>query len=185
MELYFVTSNKGKVREAEAILGLPIKIANIELPEIQSLDLHVIVKAKVKAAYEQVKKPVFVDDVGLFVGTWNGFPGPFIKFMRMSESYDNNLLLRMMKGESSRDVVVKDVIGYYDGRTLETFEGEVTGRLTTEERGDDGWGFDPIFEPEGRGLTFAELGENEKNKISHRRRALEKFKEYLQRQKLS
>lgn len=180
VDLYFVTSNKGKVEEAKDILGLPIQIAELELDEIQSLDLHEIVRKKVQAAYQQVKKPVFVDDVGLFVEVWNGFPGPFIKFMRMSGDYDNDLLLRMMRHEANRTVIARGVIGFYDGKRLETFEGEVKGVLTAEERGIEGWGFDPIFEPEGRGQTFAEMGNEEKNKISHRKRALEKFKAFLE-----
>jgi len=180
MEWYFVTSNKGKVAEAQDILGIPIQIAEIELDEIQSMDLHAIVEKKVKAAYEQIKKPVFVDDVGLYVDSWNGFPGPFVKFMRLSGQTENDLLLRMLSNESNRKVTAKAVVGFYDGENIHMFEGEVSGVLTTEERGNDGWGFDPIFEPEGRGMTFAELGTEEKNKISHRRRALEKFKEYLE-----
>jgi XTP/dITP diphosphohydrolase len=178
MELHFVTSNKGKVSEAEKILGLPIHIVDLELPEIQSLDLHEIVRDKVKRAFDQVQKPVFVDDVGLFVEVWNGFPGPFIKYMRMAGN--NDLLLRMLKNEANRSVAAKAVVGFADGEHIETFEGEVKGILTSEERGKNGWGFDPIFQPEGYEQTFAEMGEDEKNKISHRYNALVKFKEFLQ-----
>jgi len=179
VELHFVTSNKGKVSEAEKILEFPIEIADIELPEIQSLDLSEIVKDKVVRAYEKVNKPVFVDDVGMFVNAWNGFPGPFIKFMRLSGSYDNELLLKMLAGEKNREVVVKAVIGFYDGGNIHIFEGKVEGVLAHEERGSDGWGFDPIFIPKGYDQTFAEMGKEKKNKISHRSIAMNKFKEYI------
>jgi len=179
MELYFVTGNKGKMVEAERILGLPIQIADVELTEIQSLDLGEVVKDKVSKAYERVQKPVFVDDVGLFVDTWNGFPGPFIKFMRLSGSYENELLLKMLKNEENRAVVVKAVVGFCDGSKIQTFEGEVKGVLATQERGSDGWGFDPIFIPNGYDQTYAEMGEEKKNRISHRAIAMSKFKDFL------
>ncbi len=179
MELHFVTSNKGKVLEAERILGFPIKIVDRELPEIQSLDLHEIVKDKVKRAYDYAKKPVFVDDVGLFVNVWNGFPGPFIKFMRLSGSYDNELLLKLLKNENDRKVTVRAIIGFCAGDNIHTFEGKVEGSLAIEERGKEGWGFDPIFIPKGYDHTFAEMGEKKKNQISHRAIAMTKFKDFL------
>lgn len=177
MELSFVTSNKGKVKEAESILGFPIRIADIDLPEIQSLDLHEIVRAKALLAYEKVGKPVFVDDVGIFVDAWNGFPGPFIKYLR--EAGGNELLLRMLQQESIRTAVTKAVIGYYDGGKVEIFEGVARGEIVRSPRGADGWGFDPIFQPEGSSLTWSEMGDVEKNKISHRSQALAKFKDFL------
>jgi XTP/dITP diphosphohydrolase len=179
VDLYFVTGNKGKVSEAEKILGFPIHIANIDLPEIQSLDLNEIVKDKVERAYEKINKPVFVDDVGMFVNAWNGFPGPFIKFMRLSGSYDNELLLKMLAGEKNRAVIVKAVVGFCDGDNIHLFEGKVEGVLADEERGSAGWGFDPIFIPHGYDQTFAEIGEEKKNKISHRAIAMNKFKEFI------
>lgn len=177
MELYFVTGNKGKVSEAEKILGFPVQIADIDLPEIQSLDLSEIVNQKVKAAYDQVKNPVFVDDVGFFVDAWNGFPGPFIKFLHKAGG--NPLLLHMMRGEDNRLVTAKGIVGYFDGKNYEIFEGEVKGQLSYEERGKDGWGFDFVFQPLGSDLTFAEMGEQKKNEISHRAIAMTKFKEFL------
>lgn len=180
MELYFVTSNKGKADEVEKILGLPIKTTSIELPEIQSLDLIEIVEQKVRKAYEEVEKPVFVDDAGLFVEAWNGFPGPFVKFMRLAGKYDNDLLLRMMENETNRRATARSVIGYFDGRVLKTFTGEVRGILIKEERGRRGWGFDSVFQPDGYNKSFSELGEKVKNTISHRYNALKKFASFLQ-----
>lgn len=99
-QLFFVTGNEGKMMEAQRILGFPIEIVKFDLEEIQSLDLAEIVRHKVLQAYQIVKKPVFVDDVGLYVSAWNGFPGPFVKYLR--EAGGNELLLRMMRLENDR-----------------------------------------------------------------------------------
>ncbi len=177
MKLHFITSNEGKMKEAQAILGFPISISKLDLDEIQELDLEKIVVHKVKQAFEAVKEPVFVDDVGLFVSAWNGFPGPFIKYLR--EAGGNELLLRMMTHEDDRSVVAKAAIGYHDGREIHTFIGEVNGEIVRKPRGTNSWGWDPIFQPKGHDQTFSEMTEEMKNNTSHRRAALEKFKQHL------
>lgn len=176
MELYFVTSNEQKAREVEHILGFPIKTTTLELQEIQSLDLEEIVRQKVTAAYDAVSHPVIVDDVGFYVTSWNGFPGPFIKFLLGSGG--NELLLRMMESEENREVIVRSAIGYHDGTAIHSFIGEARGEIVREPRGQS-WGWEPIFQPEGYTLTYAEIDREEKNSISMRRRALEKFRQYL------
>src|SRR3989338_3993072 len=100
-KLCFVTSNKDKVDEAREILGIPIEIVDIDIDEIQSMDLKKIVKHKALEAYRRVKKHLFVDDVSFEVKAWNGFPGPFIKFLRLAGS---ELLLRMLSGEKDKTV---------------------------------------------------------------------------------
>jgi XTP/dITP diphosphohydrolase len=177
MKLHFVTSNKGKAGEAQMILGLPIEITSLDLPEIQSLDLEEIVREKVIHAYEKIKEPVFVDDVGLFVNAWNGFPGPFIKFL--IEAGGNELLLKMMSSVSDRKMTAKASIGFHDGSKIHTFIGEIKGTLVEESRGDGGWGWDPLFIPENSDKTYAEMSPEEKNAFSHRRNALEKFRKFL------
>lgn len=177
MELYFVTGNEDKVKDVEAVLGFPIKSVRLDLPEIQSLDIEEIVKAKVQSAFELVKKPVFVDDSGFYITAWNGFPGPFIKYVLSSGG--NDLLLRMMASEKNRDVMVNSIIGFHDGKQVHTFLGEAKGILVQEARGES-WGWEPIFQPENSKLTYAEMSREEKNRISMRRIALEKFKRHLQ-----
>lgn len=177
MKLHFVSSNSNKVKEAEAILGIPLEIAHLEIDEIQSLEIEDVVTKKAQAAYEIIKQPLIVDDVTFEVDVWNGFPGPFIKYLR--EAGGNELLLRMLKNETNRSVTAKAAIGYHDGEKVTVLIGEVKGTLTSEERGEDGWGFDPIFIPEGYDKTFAELGTEEKNKLSHRYRGLMKLKNYV------
>lgn len=176
-ELYFVTSNEGKIKEAKMILGIPIHSIQAELEEIQSLDLEEIVKAKALKAFELVKKPLFVDDVGLYIEAWNGFPGPFIKYF--CETIGIKGLLKMMKDENNRQLTAKAAIGFHNGKEVITFIGEVKGMLATEARGQSGWGWDPIFIPSNLDKTYAELTAEEKNAISHRRVALESFKKYF------
>lgn len=173
----FITSNSGKAAEAQSILHTPIELTKIELDEIQSLDLEEIIKKKAQSAFEVVNKPLLVDDVGLFIDTWQGFPGPFIKFLLKAGG--NNLLLRMLAPESNRIATARCAVGYHDGEKIHIFMGEVPGEIVREPRGTEGWGWDPIFQPDGMTQTFAEMGESKKNKISHRGRAFTQLKKFL------
>lgn len=181
-KLYFVTGNKGKAREAQQILGIPIEITKIELDEIQSLDLKKIVEHKLKQAFDKVKSPVIVDDVSLQLDVWNGFPGPFVKYLHVASDGNNELILRMLKNESNRNGILVATIGYHDGENIHFFTGEIRVTISTEERGINGWGLDPILIPEGQTVTYAEMSEEEKNADSHRKRALKKLKEFLDSQ---
>lgn len=179
-KIYFATGNKGKAREAELILGRDIEIADLELDEIQSLDLEKIVEHKVTQAYSLLKKPVFVDDVSLEFEIWKGFPGPFIKYL---QQISNDLMLYMMRNEKNRSVKLIATIAYHDGKKVYFFNGIVKGVITTESKGDGGWGFDPLIIPDGHKLTFGQMKEEEKNTLTHRRIAFDKFKKYLDSQK--
>lgn len=178
-KLYFATGNKNKVKEAQAILDFPIQIADIELDEIQSLDTEKIVRKKVSDAFAILQKPVFVDDVSLSIDAWDGFPGPFIKYMTAGGA-NIDMLLRMLQIETNRSALLYAVIGYHDGKNIHVFNAQKKSTITTEKRGSNGWGFDPIIIPEGFEKTFAEMDEKTKNAVSHRRLALEKFKTFLQ-----
>lgn len=163
----------------QAILSIPLQIASLELEEIQSLDSEKIARYKVEAAYAKLKKPVFVEDVGFFIEAWNGFPGPFAKYLH--RSVGNEGILRMLQAEKNRGVIARSVIAYHDGGVIYTFAGEHKGTISDAPRGGSGWGWDPIFIPEGASLTYAEMGTEEKNKISHRAYALLQFKKFLTR----
>ncbi len=174
-ELYFVTSNKKKAQEAEAILDFPIKTIALDIEEIQDIDLEKIAAHKATAAFNILKKPLLVDDVGLFIEVWNGFPGPFVKWIVES---GEDVFLRMLACEKKRDAVGKAVIGFHDGEQVHTFVGEVKGSIAQEKLG-EGWGWDPIFIPEGQTQTYAQMGIEKKNILSHRRKALDSLKEHL------
>lgn len=180
-KLYFVTGNPEKVREAQAILKLPIEIADLEIDEVQSLDSLYVAKRKVEEAFKILQKPVIVDDVSVFIEALNGFPGPLIKSLR--EAIGNQGIIEMLDSKNTRKAVVQNTIGYHDGKDVHVFLGEIRGTVSTEERGTDGWGFDTCFIPEGEKETLAELGFVKKNRISHRRKSLDNLKEFLDSQK--
>ena len=178
-KIYFATGNKGKAEEAEDILGLKVDIADIELDEIQSMNLEIIVEHKVRQAYQVLKAPVFVDDVSVEFEIWKGFPGPFIKYL---QQLSNDLILYMMRNEINRRVNLIATIAYHDGKEIHFFTGKIKGTIATEVRGARGWGFDPILIPEDQKLTYAEMTLKEKNSLSHRTIAMNKLRDYLDSQ---
>jgi len=179
--IYFATGNKEKVKEAQAILKIPIQIAEMEIDEVQSLDSSFVVKKKAEEAFRVLQKPVIVDDVSVFIEALNGFPGPLIKYLR--EGIGNQGIIEILNSKNNRRAIVQNAIGYHDGNKVHVFLGEVKGTVSTEEKGNDGWGFDTIFIPEGEDKTLAELGFDKKNEISHRRLSLDKLKEFLDSKK--
>lgn len=179
-DLLFVTTNKGKVEEAHAILGVPVEIENAELDEVQSMDVEYVAKKKAEEAFKKYKKPLIVDDVAVFVEAFNGFPGPFAKHLITTIGIDG--FIKLMNDEENRNVTLRCAIGFHDGENIRVFIGEVNGKLTRERRGEKGWGFDPVVVPDGYNQTFAEMGPDKKNDVSHRRLALDKFKQYLDSQ---
>ncbi|KXS45062.1 MAG: Ham1-like protein [Methanolobus sp. T82-4] len=178
-KIVFVTGNKGKFGEVKEIL----EAKDIEViqnrdgyPELQEDDLEPIAAYGAKWASEKLGMPVMVDDSGLFIKALNGFPGPYSAFVE--ENLGNKKVLRLMEDEKDRSATFKSVIGYCEpGGEPEVFTGTVEGKISFEERGTGGFGYDPIFDYNGK--TFGELGNEEKNKVSHRRRALDKFFEWL------
>lgn len=175
--LYFASSNKGKIEETQKIIGYSIKIAEINIDEIQSLDLEKIIKDKAEKAFHILEKPLIVDDIGLYIEAWNGFPGPFIRFLNHEGS--NSLLLKLMKNEANRSVIARGAIGYHDGRQVYSFIGEVKGSLAQKPRGKNGWGWDTLFIPEGSSKTYGEMSPDEKVLLNHRTLALKQFKKFL------
>lgn len=171
------------MKEAQTMLGFPIEAVDIDLPEIQSLQYEDIVKQKAIDAFQIIKKPLIVDDAGLSIDTWNGFPGPLVK--HIYKAGGEELLLKMLKNDLNRKAKTQALIGFYDGREVMTFMGECQGTIAQQPKGTQGWGFDPIFIPDGYTKTFAELGPEVKNTISHRRIALEKLRMYLQEKELT
>lgn len=178
-KLLIATTNKGKLEEVRGILEMPVEIAPIELEEVQSMDLVYVARKKAEEAYRILKKPVVVDDVGVYIEVWNGFPGPFVKFLSLHVG--NKKILELLKNEKNRNVIVQSAVAYHDGTSVHTFIGEVKGTIAFSERGTEGWGFDPIIIPNGYTQTYAEMGLKGKNKLSHRRRAFDKLKEFLDR----
>ena len=174
---YFVTGNKNKFKEVREIFKpLKIKQASIHIDEIQSFNLNEICKAKVLQAYSRLKKPLFVEDVSLEINALNKFPGPFIKWVE--ETISNKGILKLLEGKTNRKAIAKAMVCFYDGKRLRFFQGILKGKIALKEKG-KGWGFDPIFIPNGKNKTIAELGYKWKNKNSHRFKAHSALKKYL------
>ena len=185
-KLVFVTGNKAKAGDVQRILDFPIEIIELDLEEIQELDLEKVALHKVSAAFERVKTPVIIDDVGFYVHAWNNFPGPLIKWLLKAGDGSASLMLKMLEGVSQRGATAKLVVAYHDGNKVHFFSGEVKGTIADTIRAGNnfGFGWDSIFIPEGFDKTFGEMTFEEKNEISHRRKAFDKFKEYLNSQNL-
>ncbi len=177
MRVIFVTSNEGKYREAKSIgerFGIEVEWRREEYLEPQGNDLREIAKKSAEFLAEKIRRPFFIEDSGLFIPALNGFPGPYSSYV--FKTIGNEGILKLMEGVEDRSAYFLAVVAFFDGERVLTFEGRVEGRIAREMRGNKGFGFDPIFEYDGR--TFAEMGE-EKNEVSHRRRALEELFEYL------
>lgn len=177
-EFVFVTSNKNKVREVEAILGIKLKRAALELHEIQDLDLAKVIEHKTRDAYRRLRKPVLVEDVGLYVKDWRGFPGPFVKWLYVTMGLRKFARILSKKNRQAEWLVM---YGLFDGQNFHPFSGRIKGALALAPRGMSGWGFDPYFIPAGYRQTYAQMGQSEKLKISARRIALQKLKKFLKK----
>ena len=178
MELkYFATGNKNKLREFNQILGLELAQIDLDLLEPQGVEAEEVVREKAHDAYEKAGKPVLVEDTGLEFSAWNGLPGALIKWFL--DSVGNEGILKMLDGEKDRQGKAKTAVGFYDGKKSHIFVGEVEGEIPTEIRGVSGFGWDPIFIPDGHQKSFAEMESYEKNEVSMRKLALEKLKSSL------
>jgi XTP/dITP diphosphohydrolase len=244
MTLRFVTTNPGKVREARAYLTDPVDQLDIDTTEIQHEKLGAVAAHKAREAYRAADEPVIVDDSGLFIDAFDGFPGPYSSYVYDTLGIER--VWRLAEAEASQTAAFRAVVAYCDGETFDAtpepvdrepgnrqaaeqsptdrpvsqidsarrgqdlsaderpaattdeqvrpghgaqaghegqtlpvklFGGVVPGEMVAP-RGDQGFGYDPIFEYDGR--TFAELDPDEKNAISHRGRALAKFAEWYE-----
>ena len=175
MTLYFITGNKGKLAEVQSILG-NVEALDIDLPEIQSLDAHEIIKAKLEEAQKHNVGEFIVEDTSLYFEGLNGLPGPLIKWFM--KTIGNDGLYKMAEAFGNSNAEAKTIIGYSDAQKNTSFyEGNVRGTIVAP-RG-EGFGWDPIFQPEGYSKTFGELTAEEKNSFSMRKIAVEKLKEKL------
>lgn len=184
MRLTFVTSNKGKLHEAtEALRPLGIDVAGSDLKpvEIQADSLEEISRAKCDVLVGRLAPPFIVDDGGLFVTALHDFPGVYSAHTLKTLGVPG--ILKLMEGVTDRRARFEAVVSYHDasGKTW-SFHGRCDGTLTTEPRASGhGFGYDPIFVPEGQTRTFAELPAAYKNEFSHRGRALAKLVGHLGR----
>lgn len=177
-DLVIVTTNPDKLAEINQILSTNHQVSKIDIPEIQSLDLDEVITYKVKSAYEKIKKPVMVDDVSLEIKALKGLPGTFVKFFLHTLGTEETVALT-----SGHDTTTKvtGAVAIFDGRKLKIFKGIAHGTLSPRDRGNNGFGFDKVFIPQGYKQTYAEMPLGLKNQISHRAKALRKVKKFLTR----
>ncbi len=173
-QIKFVTGNSNKVREAQAILGVELEQLSLDLEEIQTCDVEQAVRHKAEAAYRASASPVLVEDSGLVFKAWKGLPGALVKWFEKTVGLDG--MIQMLDGFDSREAVAICMVAVHDGERLHLARGEVEGTIACKPTGQGGFGWDALFIPEGEQRTFGEMNEDEKNAISHRRRAFEKLK---------
>ena len=181
----FVTNNEHKYREASDILrAYSIKLKWVPLPidEIQSEHLEDIVVSKVVSAIEVVDPPFIVEDTGLFIHALNGFPGVYASYIYRKLGLPSILKL-LEKTRNRRACFISVGALVIDKHIFKIFRGEVCGEIAREIRGSQGFGYDPIFIPEGYEKTMAEMNREEKNQVSHRGRLFTQIGEYLARKR--
>lgn len=173
--LYFVTGNADKFAEAKTLLP-QLERVSFDLPEVQSLDPEFVVAKKLEVALMRHEGPLIVEDTSLYLEGLNGFPGPLIKWMLAAVG--NQGIYDLCAGIKDRRAVARTVIGYHDGNSVQFFAGETTG-IIVPPVGNDGFGWDQIFQPDGLSETFAEMGDELKADFSMRTRAFEELRRAL------
>ena len=191
MKLIFATNNAHKLSEVQAVLGPSFELVTPrmcgveeEIPETAET-LEGNARQKARYLYERTGLDCFADDTGLEVEALNGAPGVH-SARYATDGHDfaanNRLLLKNLEGETNRRARFRTAICLIEGGEERLFEGIVEGHIIDHESGTEGFGYDPLFVPEGYDCTFAEMSADEKNAISHRGRAVRKLVAYLHEQ---
>ena len=189
--LVFATNNAHKLEEIRAILGNSIEILSLadihchaDIPETADT-LEGNARQKSRYVYEHYGLDCFADDTGLEVESLGGAPGVYSARYADGQGHDSqanmNKLLKEMEEKNDRKAQFRTIISLIEKGEERQFEGIVKGQITREKRGESGFGYDPIFQPDGYETTFAELGSEIKNRISHRARAVAALCDYLRK----
>ncbi len=187
-QLVFATNNAHKLDEVRNILGDTFEILGMAQigchDDIEETADTFAGNALIKARYikEKYGYDCFADDSGLEIEALGGAPGVYsARFAGEGHNSEKNMdkVLSLMQGKSHRNARFCTVVALVTGEGEYTFEGEIKGEILDERRGEGGFGYDPIFRPENETLTFAEMGDDRKNAISHRARAVKKLAEFL------
>ncbi len=177
LNLHFVTSNPNKLSELSELLECDLASFALDLQEIQTTDLHQLVKYKLQQAYEHVQAPVIVEDTSLYFEAWNELPGPLVKWFLKNLGLSG--LVRALAEFNNNTAKAVCCLGFTtDGEKINLFEGKVEG-VIVEPRGSQHFGWDAIFQPSGHQRTFGEMSPQEKHQISPRGAAATKFKHFL------
>ncbi|HCA07694.1 RdgB/HAM1 family non-canonical purine NTP pyrophosphatase [Chryseobacterium sp.] len=187
MELLVATHNVHKKEEIQQILGNDFTVKSLTdyniheeiVEDGDSFNANALIKAKY--CFEKTGIPSLGDDSGLVVEGLDGRPGIFSARYAGDHDFAKNMekVLSELEGEENRKAYFITVLCYYDENGARYFEGKAHGNLLTENKGHKGFGYDPIFVPEGYKMTFAEMNPEDKNRISHRKQALDLFLDFL------
>ena len=191
MKLVFATNNQNKIKEVNALLGEQVEVVGLadigcheELAETQTT-LQGNAKQKARYVFDTYGYNCFADDTGLEIEALNGEPGVYsARYAGPARDAEDNMskVLTELQGKANRNAQFRTVIHLVLNKEDFVFEGAVQGVITEARSGAEGFGYDPIFQPEGHAETFAEMPLSEKNKISHRARAVQKLVAYIAQQ---
>ncbi|HUC20991.1 MAG TPA: non-canonical purine NTP pyrophosphatase, partial [Candidatus Polarisedimenticolaceae bacterium] len=168
----FITSSSAKFAAIKQVIP-QVEQVNLDLQEIQELDPHKVIAAKVRQAFEHHKGPILVDDTSLTIEGLGGLPGPFVKWFEQAMGLEG--VYRIAKASGNTKAVARCILGYAENPdSVRYFEGVHEGRLV-EPRGHNSFGWDPLFLPDGHKQTFGEMTSEKKDAISHRKQAAEQL----------
>jgi len=174
----FITGSKGKIAEFSSIMQTDLTHIKLDLVEIQSIQVAEVVASKLVEAYRMIQAPVMVEDTGLYVNAWNGFPGALIKWPIESVGLEG--ICSMLDAFEDRSAYAQTIIGVYDGeKDAQFFEGKVEGRIADYPKGENGFGWDKLFIPAGEDQTFGEMDLEQKMQFSMRKQAILKMMEAI------
>lgn len=175
----FISGNQNKIDYLSKMLGFELEHQKIDLDEIQSSNPKVVIEHKVRQAFLIIGRPVLVEDTSLSFNALGGLPGPFVKFfVDVKNGLEN--MCRMLDGFEDRSAFGSVIYAYYDGETIEYFEGKLDGTIAVSPRGEGGYGWDKIFEPTGYGgFTRAELSREGDIETYNKLRDTEGLRQFL------
>ncbi len=180
--IWFVTGNKGKVRECKRVLqkfNITVDHHPIDYPEIQADSLEEVVRFGLKMLQQSITQPFIIEDAGLFIDSLKGFPGVYSKYAYYTIGLKG--ILQLLENASDRRAVFRSVYGLsHPKKSAMLFIGETKGTIAKECKGLQGFGYDPLFIANGSKKTFAQMSIEEKNQFSHRGKALEKVSTFIQ-----
>jgi inosine triphosphate pyrophosphatase len=177
-DLVFITGNQHKADLLAKWLDMPVTHHKLNLDELQSLDLHEVVEHKVRQAYDKLQQPVLVEDVALTFVAMGRLPGTLIKWFLEELGVEG--LCKIADGLEHRKAVASICYGLYGGHEIHFFEHQVSGEIAPKPRGDLGFGWNSIFQPEGSDKTYGEMTDDEIRPFSMRAQAIEQLRAFLQ-----
>lgn len=179
MKIRFMSGNKHKIEEVQRILtpvGVDIVPVSRKIEELQTQDVHMLVRDKLIKAFQEIGRPLFVEHTGLYLGGLNNLPAGLTQIFW--DRLEAKRFVDLVAGLGDDKVTAKTVLGYCDGRKMHLFEGAIEGTIPRAPAGPEDFQWDCVFIPNGSTKTFAEMG-TDKDKISMRRKALDQFAAHI------